>query len=207
MKNATITGLIVVMACAGAVQAEAIPLPGLGNSFGAFAIGHDPRIVTMDNLCAAVAKTAAYGCAKQVEVIALVNDSLSAGQLARYGWRIVTRIGEVATLSGCAESAPYLAALPGIRYIKMPSRVHPTMDSARKVTNVDQVHKTVPGWTGPRLTGKGVLCGFIDTDYDTRHKAFLDSNGLTRFIALWDQDSVAGFPDGIKKNQIGRAHV
>lgn len=171
--------------------------------FGARVFNCDKKTATIDNLRAAAVKAAANGCRDNIEIVALVNDSLSLRELARNGWRIVSRIGEVATLRGCAETAPYLGALPGINYLKMPSRVHTTMDSARKVSNIDQLHKTRPGWSGPRLTGKGVLFGIIDTDFDTRHRAFLDSNGLTRFLALWDQDSVAGFPDGIKKDHAG----
>ncbi len=79
-------------------------------------------------------------------VSALVNDSLSIEELGRYGWRLISRIGNVATLEGSAESAPYLGALRGIRYVKMPSRVYPVMDSARKNTYVNQLQKTVPGW-------------------------------------------------------------
>ena len=207
MKKVSITGAILVLTCIGTAQVDKISPPRENNRFGTFAIGRGSpteRAVAMNKLSAAANK-AAQGCLNQTEVIALVDDSLSAGQLALYGWRIVTRIGEVATLKGCAGSVPYLVALPGIRYVKMPSRVYPTMDSARKLSNVNQVHKTIPGWTGPRLTGKGVLLGMIDTDFDTRHKTFQDSNGLTRFTALWDQvDTASGFPNsfgyGVIKN-------
>jgi minor extracellular serine protease Vpr len=196
MKKTVFFGIGMAAACVAVAQAEPLSpvrdpsalIAAGAHGFGlAIGTGRDARNATMDTLRTAAAKAAVNGCRNRVRVIALVDDSLSAGQLARYGWRIVTRIGEVATLSGCAESAPYLCALPGIKYVKMPSRAHPTMDSVRKLTHVNEVHKTIPGWTGPRLTGKGVLFGIIDSYFDTRHKAFLDSNGLTRFTALWDQ--------------------
>jgi len=147
--------------------------------------------------------------AHRFRVSALVNDSLSPKELARIGWRVVTRTGEVATLEGPAATLARLGAVTGILYVKMPSRVFALMDSVRKVVHADELHGTRPGWTGPRLTGRGVLFGLIDTDFDTRHKAFIDTaTGLTRFIALWDQgDTTPGFPNrfgyGVIKNRQG----
>jgi len=199
MKQTVITGaivaILVVLPAQGPAQASA-GASAPTSSLGTFSASRGARSATLQDLRKAAAEASAKGCGKEVRVIALVDDSLSAGLLAQYGWRIITRIGEVATLKGCAASAPYLCVLPGIRYVKMPSRAYPTLDSVRKVVHVNEVHKTVPGWTGPRLTGKGVLFGIIDTDFDTRHKAFLDSLGITRFTALWDQsDTTSGWPN------------
>jgi len=64
------------------------------------------------------------------------------------------------------------------------------MDSVRKLCKVNQIHnfRTL---SSPVLhksyTGKKVLVGIIDTDFDTHHRAFLDSLRKTRFIAVWDQ--------------------
>jgi hypothetical protein len=158
---------------------------------GSFPIAFHPIPVTLDSLKLAAARAGARIAAGQkpalMRVSALVNDSFSVTDLQNYGWRLISRIGKVVTLEGSRESAPYLGALRGIRYVKMPSRVYPVMDSARNSTYVNRLQKTVPGWTGPRLTGKHVLYGLIDTDFDTHHKAFQDSNGVTRFIAVWDQ--------------------
>lgn len=180
----------------------------LAASVALLAGGIAPAMASGVNMAGPLAK-AGSAAAKRLRVSALVNDSLSPKELARLGWRVVTRLGEVATLEGPAATAARIGAVTGIRYVKMPSRVFALMDSVRTVTHADELHGTRPGWTGPRLTGKGVLFGIIDTDFDTRHKAFIDTaTGLTRFIALWDQDDTTGsvpnrFGYGIIKNRQG----
>jgi minor extracellular serine protease Vpr len=197
MKSATIGAIIVSGACffgAGAMEAL---------SAGTF-----PIVQSQDDSAQQVrraAKTAAAGCTHIVEVSALVDNSFSPASLVPYGWRLVTRMGEVVTLQGCASSLPALGTLPGIRYVKLPSRVYPEMDSARKLTHVNQVHDAASrGGIGRRFTGKGVLFGILDMEFDTHHPAFLDSNRATRFLALWDQTDTT---KGIPRNRFGYGQI
>ncbi len=37
------------------------------------------------------------------------------------------------------------------------------------------------------LYGQGVLVGFVDTGIDYRHKAFLNRDGSSRIVSIWDQ--------------------
>ena len=67
----------------------------------------------------------------------------------------------------------------------------PLLDSTRILCFVDEVHGTRPSDLPCSLTGKGILVGVIDTEFDTHHPAFLDQDGNTRFIALWDQNASA----------------
>lgn len=49
------------------------------------------------------------------------------------------------------------------------------------------------------LTGQGVILCFIDTGIDYRNPAFLDENGESRILALWDQTLQTGTPpEGLK---------
>ncbi|HEX3020438.1 MAG TPA: S8 family serine peptidase [Chitinispirillaceae bacterium] len=68
---------------------------------------------------------------------------------------------------------------------------YPTLDSTRYLCQVDQVHGTRPSTLPRNATGKNILVGIIDTEFDTHHPAFLDKNGNTRFIALWNQGDTA----------------
>ncbi len=47
-------------------------------------------------------------------------------------------------------------------------------------------------------TGRGVLIGIVDTGVDLRHEAFMDDDGRSRVIAVWDQDAKGTRPDGFE---------
>jgi len=43
-------------------------------------------------------------------------------------------------------------------------------------------------WTGnPAITGKGVVVGIVDTGIDIFHHSFINSDGTTRILFIWDQ--------------------
>lgn len=44
------------------------------------------------------------------------------------------------------------------------------------------------------LTGQGVLVGIVDSGIDYRHPDFLDDNGESRILRLWDQTIAGGTP-------------
>lgn len=44
------------------------------------------------------------------------------------------------------------------------------------------------------LYGQGILVGVIDTGIDYRHPAFLDKDGSTRIVSIWDQSIQDGTP-------------
>jgi minor extracellular serine protease Vpr len=131
-----------------------------------------------------------------IRVLALTNGAVDTATIGKAGWRIISRVNTILSLEGRSSAVKRLAAIPGISYIKMPSPVFVCMDSVRKQTRVNQVQGTVPGGLPTAYTGKGVLVGIMDTEFDTHHPAFLTSNGATRFVAVWDQeDTVSKIPN------------
>lgn len=86
---------------------------------------------------------------------------------------------------------PLIAAIPGVSSCSASLTLFPSMDSVRNQCHINEVHKGFGELPMP-YTGKGVLVGIIDSEFDTHHPAFLDSAGVTRFIALWDQYDSTG---------------
>ncbi len=85
-----------------------------------------------------------------------------------------------------------VAAIHAVRRIIASRRLRPTTATARQLVNVDDVH------TGTDLetpfTGKGVVIGVIDQGFQYRHPAFLDKDGNSRVLAVWNHLSDTGKP-------------
>ncbi len=65
---------------------------------------------------------------------------------------------------------------------------HPTLmnDSTRMKSFVNEVHDGTNGLSMP-YTAKNVIVGIVDDGIDFKHPDFVDANGKTRFLYLWDQ--------------------
>jgi minor extracellular serine protease Vpr len=159
---------------------------------GTVRIAARPFIIDKQHLERAALKKSAGKVLPPVTRIVLTKPGFSELAAARFEWRVVSRSADVATLRGPAATAPFLGAIDGIRYVKKPSRVYPLMDTVRKYCGVDAAHGTVTSPLGRAFTGKKVLFGIIDTDFDVHHPAFIDANGSIRFLALWDQNDTTG---------------
>ena len=59
-------------------------------------------------------------------------------------------------------------------------------DTTRVMRFVDPVHAGSGGLTQP-YTGKGVIMGYIDDGLDFTHPDFIDADGNTRVLRIWDQ--------------------
>jgi endonuclease G len=104
------------------------------------------------------------------------------------GVQIDTRIGHYLSANSSPESLNRLEADPNIESIEI-SRNAGVKELSISVPFVrgDAVHR-------PPIAEKGdmALVGIIDTGVDVLHEAFLDGNGRTRILAVWDQLSGAG---------------
>ena len=172
---------------------------------GYFNVGKKPYIVNRENLTRALQKSG-KNRNKRIRVLLLVNSSFRQSSLSEIKCRFLSRRFDIVTAE-CPESVvPYLTALDGVLYVKRPERIYPNMDSTRKQVHVDEVHGTRPSNLPEHFTGKNVLVGIMETEFDTRHPAFLDSSGLTRFTAIWNQSdtsepSNSPFGYGVIKNR------
>jgi minor extracellular serine protease Vpr len=130
---------------------------------------------------------------KKVRVLALVDSTFNPSELAQYGWTLQSRVtSDIVTIEGPAETAKFLSIINGLRYSKLPERVFPQMDSARKLSHIDEIHGAGISNLPKQYNGDGVLIGIMETEFDTRHQAFLDSTGKSRFVAIWDQKDSTG---------------
>jgi minor extracellular serine protease Vpr len=159
----------------------------LGQYLGDFEICHHPIDVSKDNLKNAYHK---HSNGKIIRICGLIDTkTFSEQELNSYGWKVTGRIGDVVTITGDENTAPYIGAVEGIKmvqpYWNLPVKSI-CMDSARRETKAD-VLQAGNGNLPKQYKGKNVIIGMIDTEFDIHHPDFLGSTGKTRFIALWDQ--------------------
>ncbi len=176
-----------LLICSALTSPAGAPPPA--RFLGTFEIGKHLLLPTKANLDAASAEIRKSGCDQTVRVLALVDNTFSAASLSPAGWRLVAQVNNVATLEGCRHTKPFLTAIPGILSVEYRTRLFPSMDSARSETHINEVQGYAPSGLSRHFTGKGVLLGILDTEFDTHHPAFLDSLGRTRFIGIWDQSA------------------
>ena len=77
-----------------------------------------------------------------------------------------------------------LARDPHVRFIRIARPCSLALDRSLPEIRMDRVHN---GKLGVSYTGKNVLIGIVDTGIDWSHEDFIDSEGRTRIILIWDQ--------------------
>lgn len=117
--------------------------------------------------------------------VAVTLTENSERQLAAAGFRVQSRVGDVATLDVDVDQLPDLAAVENVQKIFASVVRRPLNDRARQSAGIDNT-------SGQRVvtqTGRGVVVGIIDTGIDFRHLDFTvpGSGGQqTRIKALLD---------------------
>lgn len=138
--------------------------------------------------------------ANRMEALVRISSGFLPSSVEYLGWRMLDRQGGIATLEGDAVTYPLLAGVPGILQADRNRTSHAHLDQARKSSRVDEILAWGPTAVSRDrgYSGKGVLVGVVDQDFDTHHPAFLDAGGATRFVGLWDMAApkAAGSPVG-----------
>ncbi len=85
-----------------------------------------------------------------------------------------------------------LASLPQIQYVEKPKQVYFSLDEGRSASCINSIQARPgnQGWEPGQnigLTGRGVIVGIADSGIDITHPAFLNPDGSTRILYLWDQ--------------------
>lgn len=87
---------------------------------------------------------------------------------------------------------------PSVTEIAPAVRCNPYLDVSVEETNTKVVHDTIdspPTYLG--LTGEGVIVGIVDSGIDLTNDDFLDEQGNTRLISVWDQTVASSDPPRI----------
>ena len=116
----------------------------------------------------------------------LIETRDAQGLAADYTAALATPLGEhLVALSADAPTLRRLAADARVLSIAPRRTYAPLLDAARRSADVDRV-QTGTGLDTP-FDGRGVIIGIIDRSFEYRHPAFLDSEGRSRILALWDR--------------------
>lgn len=100
-----------------------------------------------------------------------IDDEESLNELEQSGLTVINRMGDMLIVSMPIDSIEKIAATPSIRKIELASEVKISMDNARAVSEVNQVHSG-EGLSGHNFTGEGTLVGLFDCGFDLSHPNF-----------------------------------
>ncbi|MBI4224134.1 MAG: S8 family serine peptidase, partial [Deltaproteobacteria bacterium] len=111
-----------------------------------------------------------------------------AARIEELGGTVRTLLTRIMTASLPLEEIETVAGWSEVRYIEAGKPLLPKMDTARTVTNVDDVNNGTN--LDKRYDGSGVIIGIVDDtrpDYD--HADFTDASGNTRIKFYWDKNT------------------
>lgn len=87
------------------------------------------------------------------------------------------------------ENIQALRNQPEIEYIELPISLELMVDRGISASCMTEVKRE----NGYNLTGKGVICAFLDSGIDYTHRDFRNADGTTRILYIWDQ-TLEGMP-------------
>ena len=115
------------------------------------------------------------------------KETFEKNNVESLGVKLNTEAGNFFTALIPINNLESLFEVEGIVSVEIAEKVHSTMDSARALTNVNQVHA---GTGLPQAyTGNGVIVGVIDSGFDYTHPTFRNlNNQQTRISRVWEQN-------------------
>lgn len=105
------------------------------------------------------------------------------------------RLGTVLTARGSDRSVRELLADPGVISVEE-SRPAGAMECDRSMPFIRLAAEYAGAGGAFRETGDAALIAVIDDGIDVLHEAFLDANGNSRIVGIWDQNTTGTPPPG-----------
>ncbi|HGY54250.1 MAG TPA: T9SS type A sorting domain-containing protein [Caldithrix abyssi] len=113
------------------------------------------------------------------------GDENLADELLKNGFTVHTDLGNRATIRIPRSALNQLVQVKGLRRISMGAKLRPLNSKTVTYQNVDAAY-------AKGYTGTNVIAGVIDTGIDFYHPMFIDSNGNSRILYIWDQTASSG---------------
>lgn len=128
-----------------------------------------------------------------VSSIIQVHPGFEAGNLERIGAKVGTQAGNIWTVQVPVHKVLDFTRISGIKHIDMDQPMAPDLDSARRRTRVDSIHKGLG--LSQAYSGENVVVGIIDAGFDYSHPTFYDTS-YTRYRVkrVWEEKNTSGTP-------------
>ncbi len=134
------------------------------------------------------------------------KETFEKNNVESLGVKLNTEAGNFFTALIPINTLESLFEVEGIVSVEIAEKVHSTMDSARALTNVNQVHA---GTGLPQAyTGNGVIVGVIDGGFDYTHPNFRNLNTQqTRISKVWEQYGITTAPAPYGSYYVGPTEI
>lgn len=119
----------------------------------------------------------------------IVRYTGSLEQVEKIGVKVQELLGGYAILDVPENLISVVAAANEILYVEKPKKLEFAVKNGKRVSCINSVQQP-PFY----LHGEGCIVAVIDSGIDYANRVFLDENGNTRILELWDQSIVTGTP-------------
>lgn len=124
------------------------------------------------------------------ELLVKVNENQLLNSLP--GVQLQTRLGPIATVRASKSGIAELVQQENVQWVEISKYMAPCLDVSRVSAEVAAVN-----FGNPSYRGKGVIVAVFDSGIDWKHEDFIDAQGKSRILFLWDVTDNAGpHPEG-----------
>jgi minor extracellular serine protease Vpr len=124
-----------------------------------------------------------------------IEGDIAPGILRSRGIEVNTVTGRLMTARCPLGLLSALLSMPGIDRISISEPCTRTLEQSAPDAGLPSI-RTVPPPDFAGQTGAGVLIGIVDTGVDLDHPDFLNPDGTTRLVSVWDQTGTGAPPAG-----------